>query len=74
MGELSQKLTPKEQRPVNSQAHEPCKLPQIVDIVYLESGLQQRSRPTEGESHPCLGGEALRSSDRWGHDVRQFSR
>jgi len=32
-------LTPKEQRPGNSQAHEPCKLPQNADIVYLESGL-----------------------------------
>ena len=39
MGELSQVLTPKEQRPGNSQAHGPCKLPQNADIVYLESGL-----------------------------------
>jgi len=37
-----------------------------ADVVYLESGLPKRSRPTEGESPARASGEALRSHDRWG--------
>jgi hypothetical protein len=73
MGELSQKLTPKEQHPGNSQAHGPCNSSRYRDIVYLESGLPKRSKPTEGENRlrqaAKLSGHATDGDTTLGNDA-----